>query len=112
MTRGRRGVGGVAECCTHWFLRRILKKFVDRHSNEVLAQRWIPRHVVYKEMSWLHRFSKHESREVFRLMQNLMDGIRFGQRGLCIHRRYLSRENLDAPPVRLRKLSSWTGGDA
>jgi len=94
-------------------LRQILQKVVGRFHAELLFGRWIPKHVLYEQMSWWFKSTKTETRQTFEALQAQYPGVLFANRGLFVPKSYLlmnakrDAQRLGGGQGSVTSLSSW-----
>lgn len=71
------------------YLKRVLRKLVQNHQNEVYLHKIIPKARIYQGMSWWHGCTKDETREDMRALARAFDGIAWTNHGLRIAPNYL-----------------------
>jgi len=84
----------MAECCDHWILKRLLRHLVFKHHDTILMDRAIPKHQVYRDVSWWNPFRREETRELLGMLARSFPSIKFSNQGLWISSVYLNRDYL------------------
>ena len=99
-------------CCSHWFLRRVLRQVVAAHWKEILMDRYIPKHDLYREFSQRKPYRKEETREILSLLARTYQGIVYSNRGLWISKHHLGKApgHLALDERDPKPLTAWVGG--